>query len=135
MIHKATQNQIKDEYTPDTNHNKITKEMESNLLQIEDIFKKCGLSILDNPAGMFYTGFTWKLSWSNDKIFLIFDILYSDDRFSIYVYNLLHCSKDKISNYHDPDLKKCHFRNITHHVHVADIESVLTDFLDLFALK
>lgn len=135
MIHKATQKQVKDEYCTDTSHNKITKEMESNLEQIENIFKNCGLSILDNPAGMFYTGFTWKLTWSNDKIFLIFDILYSDDRFSIYVYNVLHCSKDEVSNYFDSDLKVFHLRKLTHHTNVKDIESVLTKFLDLFVLK
>lgn len=135
MIHKATKKQIKPLYCTDTSRNQITKEMESNLEQIENIFKNCGLSILGTPAGMFYTGFTWKLSWSNDKIFLIFDILYSDDRFSIYVYNVLHCSKDEVSNYFDSNLKTFHLRRFTHHTNVKDLESVLTKFLHLFALE
>ena len=135
-LSKAIQKQIKDEYVTNPEINTGMKEMETTLPEVEAVFKNLTLEILDKPNDMWYSGFTWKLRWKKPaKKTLIFDILYSDRRFSIYVY----LAKDiedypkELGHYHKSDLPKIHLKDFADWLKLEKLESYLKSFLHLFS--
>lgn len=133
-LSQAIQNQVKEVYVTDKEIHAKMQDMEKLLPEVEAIFNKLNLEILDNPSGMFYTGFTWKLRYKKPaKKTLIFDVLFSDSRFSIYVYH----AKDikdypkELGHYHEADLPKYHARSFPDWLRVEELEEFFNDLLHL----
>lgn len=135
-LSKPIQKQIKEVYTgKNEEFHAGLKEMEETLPEVEAIFKRLELKILDKPDGMFYAGFTWKLRWKKTgKKTLIFDVLYSDRRFSIYCYLAkdIEDYPESFGHYHDPDLPKIHLKEFPDWLKLEKLEDYLSSFLHFF---
>jgi hypothetical protein len=132
LIHKATKKQIKEEYVTDEKIQSVMKKMEKNLEEIESIFNNLDFKILDKPDGMFFTGFTWKLSWKEGEQDYIFDILFSDRRFSIYITNVKLIPKGEEQNYHNSNIPSFNCKKFEDWLQVKDLKEFLNDIVTVF---
>lgn len=132
MIHKATQKQKKDVYHLVKDKQQTVMKMETNLEEIETIFTDLGFKIQDNPDGMMYAGFNWKLDWSNSNHSFIFDILYSDERFEIFITNQDLVPHGEEQHYFSDKHPKLHLKKMTDWVGIEELKKLLTDLVTVF---